>query len=149
MHHPAALKKIIDEDILLFKEGLNDDSTGQAHVLLNNRYSFRGKEVMKYEEGLYLKVCYANPPLLSTISSFTFLSSSSNLHCRYVDQSYSNMSYIQNMFFHNCRPSLEKCSRVYWVFWTLKENFIQFPKNYFWKRCNSLSSFTAKGKTLM
>lgn len=36
MHHPAALKKIIDEYVKLFKEVLNEDSLVQACALLKN-----------------------------------------------------------------------------------------------------------------
>lgn len=67
----------------------------QACALLKNGYSFRRKERIEYEEGRTLSQSH---PLPFETSSFTFLSSSGNLHCQYVDESYSNISYIWAMY---------------------------------------------------
>lgn len=71
---------------------------------------------MEYGEGRTLSQSLLCQPSSSKTSSFTFLSSSSNLQCQCVDESYSNISYIQAIFFHSCASNLEICIRVYWVF---------------------------------
>jgi len=97
MHHPAGLKNI-DKYVKLFKEVLNEELPVQTVLYSRMDILLGGKKGWDMKkEGLYLKACFAIRPLLSKTSSFAYLSSSSKLRCQYVDESYSNISYIWAM----------------------------------------------------